>query len=92
MNNRQFKQLNMFHAVIKHVETERAQSPDTDGLFLLQPKAPATITLTVSGNGVQTQTTSPFEVKKGDSIIKNFVSKPVANGWIYDRTIKNRIH
>ena len=47
--------------------------PILRGLFILQPKAPATITLTVSGDGVQTQTTPPFEVKKGESIIKNFV-------------------
>jgi len=49
-------------------------------LFILQPQAPATITLTVSGNGVQTQTTPPFEVKKDESIIKNFVLQPVGNG------------
>jgi hypothetical protein len=70
----------MFHALIKHAEKELAKSPDTVGLFILQPKAPATITLTVSGNGVQTQTPPPFEVKKGESIIKNFVLQPVGNG------------
>jgi hypothetical protein len=54
--------------------------PILRGLFIFQPKASATITLTVLGNGVRTQTTPPFEVKKGESIIKNFVLQLVAKG------------
>ena len=52
---------------------------DVDGLFVHEPDAPATVTLTVSGDGSETQTSPPFEVKRGDSIIKNFVLQPPIN-------------
>lgn len=69
-----------FNVKIKINEQPVETTTDVDGLFLLKPDtAPATVTLTASGDDIETQTTAPFEVKKGDSIIKNFVLQPKIN-------------
>ncbi|MBI4931009.1 MAG: hypothetical protein HY841_09625 [Bacteroidetes bacterium] len=52
---------------------------DVEGLFVHEPEAPATVTMTVSGDGSEDQTTPPFAFKKGDTIIKNFVLQPKIN-------------
>ena len=66
----------IFNVTVKINEQDLQATTDVDGLYILKPEAPATITLTASGDGLISQTTPPFEVKKGDSIIKNFVLLP----------------
>lgn len=68
----------IFNVTVKINEQDVQTTTDVDGIYLLKPEAPATITitLTVSGDGIESQTTPPFEVKKGESIIKNFVLLP----------------
>ncbi|MBI3502286.1 MAG: hypothetical protein HY063_10880 [Bacteroidetes bacterium] len=68
-----------YNAKIKINEQNTEVATDVDGLYVHEPDAPSTVTLTVSGDGIETQTTPPFAVKKGDSIIKNFIVKPPAN-------------
>ncbi len=69
-----------YNVKIKVNEQPVETANDVDGLFLLNPDtAPATITLTATDTDGTTQTTPPFEIKKGDSIIKNFVFQPPAN-------------
>jgi len=68
----------VFNAKIIINEQNIQTTSDVDGLFVLEPDAPATITLTVSGSTIQTQKTPPFEVKQGETIIKNFVLQPQA--------------
>jgi hypothetical protein len=69
----------VYNVKIKINEQNVEVATDVDGLYVHEPQAPATITLTVSSDGIQTQTTPPFEVKKGDSVIKNFVLQPTVN-------------
>lgn len=69
----------IFNLRIKINEQDIETTTDVDGLYDLLPDAPATITLTISGDRIQTQTTPPFQVKQGDSIIKNFVLQPPTN-------------
>ncbi len=68
----------IFNVTVKINEQENETTTDVDGLYILTPQLTATITitLTASGDGLESQTTPPFEVKKGDSIIKNFVLLP----------------
>jgi predicted nucleic acid-binding Zn ribbon protein len=68
----------VYNAKIIINEQNIETTSDVDGLFVLIPQAPATITLTVSGSTIQTQTTPPFEVTQGETIIKNFVLQPLA--------------
>lgn len=68
----------IFNVTVKINEQDLETTTDVDGLYILTPQLTATITitLTASGDGLISQTTPPFEVKKGDSIIKNFVLLP----------------
>jgi len=67
----------VYNATVKINEQDIETTTDVDGFFILEPDtAPATITLTISGTGIQSQTTPPFEIKQGESIIKNFVLQP----------------
>ncbi|HLG35140.1 MAG TPA: carboxypeptidase-like regulatory domain-containing protein, partial [Bacteroidia bacterium] len=67
----------VYNATVKINEQNIETTTDVLGLYALEPDtAPATITLTISGATIQTQTTPPFEIKQGESIIKNFVLQP----------------
>ncbi|HLG34762.1 MAG TPA: carboxypeptidase-like regulatory domain-containing protein [Bacteroidia bacterium] len=67
----------VYNATVKINEQNIETTTDVLGLYALEPApAPATITLTISGATIQTQTTPPFEIKQGESIIKNFVLQP----------------
>jgi hypothetical protein len=68
----------IFNVTVKINEQDIETTTDVDGLYILTPQLTATITitLTASGDGLESQTTPPFEVKKGESIIKNFVMLP----------------
>jgi len=68
----------VYNATVKINEQNIETTTDVLGLYALEPDtAPATITLTISGATIQTQTTPPFEIKQGESIIKNFVLQPI---------------
>lgn len=68
-----------FNIKVKINEQNIESISDVEGLFVLEPDAPSTIALTVSGDGVETQTTKAFAIKKGDTLIKNFILQPTAN-------------
>ena len=65
-----------YNVKIKINEQNTQVATDVDGLYVHEPEAPATVTLTVSGDDIEDQTTQPFAMKKGDTIIKNFVLQP----------------
>ncbi|MBI4931675.1 MAG: hypothetical protein HY841_12975, partial [Bacteroidetes bacterium] len=68
-----------FNKTVKINEQNVEVKTDVDGLFVHEPEAPATVTMTISGDGIDSQTTQPFAVKKGETIIKNFILQPTAN-------------
>lgn len=68
-----------YNAKIKVNEQNVEVATDVDGLYVHEPDAPSTVTLTISGDGIQDQTTPPLAIKKGDTIIRNFIVQPTAN-------------
>jgi len=69
-----------YNVNIKINEQPVQTNTDVDGLFIVKPDtAPATITLTATDTDGTQQTTPPFLLKKGDSIIKNFIFQAPAN-------------
>ena len=69
--------LPVYNVTVKINEQDKQTTTDVDGLFNLNPDAPATITLTLTSDTTQPLTTPPFEIKKGESIIKNFILQPI---------------
>src|SRR3990172_6983440 len=67
----------VYNVTVKVNEQDIQTTTDVDGLFNLNPDAPATITLTLTSDTTQPLTTPPFEIKKGESIIKNFILQPI---------------
>lgn len=62
-----------YNVKIKINEQNVEVTTDVDGLYVHEPEAPATVTLTV-----EDQTTPPFAIKKGETIIKNFILQTTA--------------